>query len=119
MQNTVKDTFTLHDIRFIGANLLFLDSVQCIVKVAYFYFALQPNIRDKLTALEARLTVQLPTSRADLSPVLGLASAAAEMQSLTGLPQDISLVARDSVIIQKDCGEDNLCVPDLRLTYSR
>jgi hypothetical protein len=79
----------------------------------------QPNIRDKLTSLEARLSVQLPASRADLSPVLGLATAAAEFQSLSGLPQDISLVTRDSVSIQKDCGEDNLCVPDLRLTYSR
>ena len=41
------------------------------------------------------------------------------VQSLSGLTQDISLVARDSVSIQKDCGEDNLCVPDLRLSYSR
>ena len=53
-------------------------------------FFLQPNIRDKLTALESRLTMKLPATSGDLSPVLGLATSSVEFQSLTG--RDIGTV---------------------------
>lgn len=78
-----------------------------------------PNIRDKLTALEAKLNCQLPGSEAMLSPVLGLSSLSFEYYSTAGEADDIGLVTRDSVNIQKDCGEDNVCIPDLKIIYSR
>ena len=29
------------------------------------------------------------------------------------------LTAKDTVNIQKDCGEDNICIPDLKIIHSR
>jgi len=78
-----------------------------------------PNIRDKLTALEAQLNCQLPGSSAVLSPVLGLSSLSFEYYSKTGEADDIGLITKDTVNIQKDCGEDNICIPDLKINYTR
>ena len=77
---------------------------------------MQPNVRDKLTALEAQLVVQLPDDRDDdgdlasLSPVLGAQDHGRE---------DGALVSKDTVNIQKDCGDDNICIPDLKIIHSR
>ena len=54
-----------------------------------------------------------------LSPVLGLSSLSFEYYSKTGEADDIGLITKDSVNIQKDCGEDNVCIPDLKINYSR
>ena len=35
-----------------------------------------------------------------------------------GRSEDIELVTRDTVNIQKDCGEDNVCVPDLKIFHT-
>ena len=61
--------------------------------------------------------MKLPPGRGDLTPVLGLSSSALEHRSLTGRSEDIELVTRDSINIQKDCGEDNICVPDLKISH--
>ncbi len=34
------------------------------------------------------------------------------------LDQDAPLVQRDSISIQKNCGRDNVCIPDLQLIAS-
>lgn len=69
------------------------------------------TIRDKLTPLEVEMKYdmrnQLPASathirrpRSILEPVLD---------------HNVGLVQRDSINIQKNCGPDNICIPDLRL----
>lgn len=68
------------------------------------------NIKDKLTPLEVEMRYDLrsqtppgPTvvrRRRDLEPVLD---------------HNLGLVQRDSINIQKNCGPDNECIPDIRL----
>ena len=74
---------------------------------------LQPEVRDKLTALEAQLTCQLPSqaSKEELSPVLGRLELDRE--------DEAGVRSKDSVNIQKDCGDDNICIPDLKIFHSR
>ena len=72
----------------------------------------QPAVRDKLTALEAQLTCQLPTEGGkaeELTPVLGRL----DREDGAGVR------SKDSVNIQKDCGDDNICIPDLKIFHSR
>ena len=71
----------------------------------------QPNVRDKLTALEAQLTCQLPSegNKSELAPVLGRL----DREDGAGVR------SKDSVNIQKDCGDDNICIPDLKIFHSR
>jgi len=73
-----------------------------------------PNVRDKLTALEAQLNCQIPEDQDDgdtthLSPVLGVQDR----------PEEVGVISKDTVNIQKDCGDDNICIPDLKIIYSR
>lgn len=72
-------------------------------------FHFQDNIRDKLTPLEVEMRYKLPehyrqsqerVRRAPLEPVID---------------QNRGTTARDSINIQKNCGPDNVCIPDLRL----
>merc|ERR1719233_1819512 len=77
-----------------------------------------PNVRDKLTALEAQLNCQLPDSKSLLSPILGLSSLSSDYKSQAGETEDIRLITRDSVNIQKNCGEDNICIPDIKINCS-
>merc|ERR1719233_1804169 len=77
-----------------------------------------PNIRDKLTALEAQLNCQLPDSKSLLSPILGLSSLSFDYNSQDGGTEDIRLISRDSVNIQKNCGEDNICISDIKINCS-
>ena len=68
-------------------------------------------MRDKLTALEAQLTCQLLSegNKAELSPVLGRQDR----------EEGAGVRSKDSVNIQKDCGDDNICIPDLKIFHSR
>ena len=77
---------------------------------------LQPNVRDKLTALEAQLTCELPEQgrkdsrkNSELAPVLG-------MQDRR---EGAGVTSRDTLHIQKDCGDDNICIPDLKIFHTR
>ena len=38
--------------------------------------------------------------------------------TMVGETEDTGLITRDSVNIQKDCGEDNICIPDLKINFS-
>uniref|UniRef100_A0A1Q3FPL5 Putative vitronectin receptor alpha subunit n=2 Tax=Culex tarsalis TaxID=7177 RepID=A0A1Q3FPL5_CULTA len=66
------------------------------------------NIRDKITPLEAEMKYNLRQSaysqqrrrRATVEPILD---------------QNRGTVQKDSINIQKNCGPDNVCIPDLRL----
>ncbi|XP_043494263.1 integrin alpha-PS2 isoform X4 [Polistes fuscatus] len=68
-----------------------------------------PNIRDKLTSLEAELRISLKDDhlpdnrprdpRISLRPVIGA-----------------TMSKKDSLSIRKNCGPDNVCIPDLRLS---
>ena len=45
-----------------------------------------------------------------------------DLNSLTPVlkpTEDAGLITRDTINIQKDCGEDNVCIPDLQISYSR
>lgn len=70
---------------------------------------LKENIHDKLTPLEAEMHYNLKTNapavltrrkRAPLEPIIDL---------------DRGTVQRDSLNILKNCGSDNICIPDLQL----
>ena len=63
------------------------------------------TIHDKLTSIDVEVSYKLasqPTLGGRLSPVLGQAE----------------LKARDSISIQKDCGDDLQCIPDLSIQYN-
>lgn len=77
-----------------------------------FHFLFQDNIRDKLTPLEVEMRFNMRENyypgqqqqrrrRAALEPVID---------------QNRGTIQRDSINIQKNCGPDNVCIPDLRLT---
>ncbi|ODM94960.1 Integrin alpha-PS2 [Orchesella cincta] len=63
---------------------------------------LRPQIRDKLTSLEAELRYSMRESRyherRELPPVIDITT---------------SSVEKESISIQKNCGSDNICVPNL------
>ncbi|CAH1396137.1 unnamed protein product [Nezara viridula] len=62
---------------------------------------LKTNIRDKLTSIDAEIRYSLITTYSSrLTPILDL-------------NQELS--AKDSISIKKNCGNDNICIPDLRL----
>lgn len=70
------------------------------------------NIRDKLTPLEVEMKYSLRNYQADPAEVRrGRRSAL-----LPVLDQNEGTVQRDSINIQKNCGPDNVCIPDLRMT---
>lgn len=71
----------------------------------------QPNIRDKLTTLETEMRYSLRSGATQwsttrrrfqrgLTPVLDL---------------NEPLSRKDSISIQKNCGKDNVCIPNLRI----
>ncbi|KAM3961277.1 integrin subunit alpha inflated isoform 2-T2 [Aphomia sociella] len=63
---------------------------------------LDEEIRDKLTPIEAKMTYRLITqSSGDIVPPV--------------LDQTESIVHTDSLNILKNCGADNICIPDLRM----
>ncbi|KAL1462816.1 hypothetical protein WDU94_014623, partial [Cyamophila willieti] len=75
------------------------------------FIYVKPNLRDKLTSLEAEMRYSLieqkQTGRRRLSHTLA---------PILDMDDDLSLVSRDSVSIQKNCGKDNVCIPNLKLT---
>lgn len=79
--------------------------------IHFLHIALeQDNIRDKLTPLEVEMRFSMRENhypgqqrvrRATLEPIID---------------QNRGTVERDSINIQKNCGPDNVCIPDLRLS---
>uniref|UniRef100_A0A146ME75 Integrin alpha-PS2 n=1 Tax=Lygus hesperus TaxID=30085 RepID=A0A146ME75_LYGHE len=82
---------------------LFLEKGRNVCKSYWVY--LKNNIKDKLTSLDAELWYSLINNQntrvaRSLTPVLNA---------------NENLSAKDTLAIQKNCGRDNICIPDLRL----
>lgn len=83
---------------------LFRGKMECRTEKVF----ITDNVRDKLTPLEVEMKYYLPdryqasrrTPRAVMEPVLDL---------------NVGTVQTDAINIQKNCGPDNVCIPDLRL----
>ncbi|PNF38619.1 hypothetical protein B7P43_G02308, partial [Cryptotermes secundus] len=72
------------------------------------------GIRDKLTPLEAEMRYSLRTGSGST-----LSSRRRVTRSLIPvLDQSKDFVRRDSISIQKNCGPDNNCIPDLKLSVT-
>lgn len=67
-------------------------------------------MRDKLTPLEAEMRYSLLHDRN--------AYLQYDRELLPVLDNSDGLLAKDSISIQKNCGPDNICIPDLRLIAS-
>ncbi|XP_063227924.1 integrin alpha-PS2 isoform X2 [Bacillus rossius redtenbacheri] len=78
-----------------------------------YYVFILPEIRDKLTPLEAEIRYSLDT---DARSQPGSSGRTRFTRSLAPIiDQYKSEFARDSINIQKNCGPDNVCIPDLHL----
>lgn len=71
----------------------------------------QPLVRDKLTSLEAEMRYSLVEQVVSTSQRLNR-----QLFAILDLDDEAGLVSRDSVSIQKNCGKDNVCIPDLKMT---
>lgn len=69
------------------------------------------NIRDKLTPLEVEMKFNLRDTGANVPSLTRKRRSVLEPV----LDQNKGTVQRDSINIQKNCGPDNICIPDLRL----
>lgn len=69
------------------------------------------NIRDKLTPLEVEMKFDLSSTGANVPSLTRRRRSVLEPV----LDQNKGTIQRDSINIQKNCGPDNICIPDLRL----
>lgn len=69
------------------------------------------DIRDKLTPLEVEMKFNLRNSSSNLPSLTRKPRSVLEPV----LDQNKGTIQRDSINIQKNCGPDNICIPDLRL----
>lgn len=97
-----------------GRNVMTIKNVTLERRVQWtriFRVYVTPHIRDKLTGIDAEARLTLSENREpDLrrrSPDMPLRPVLAETTSL-----------KDSIYIRKNCGEDNICIPDLQLSTS-
>ena len=81
---------------------LHLQKEKKLCKRSYIY--LLPSVRDKLSSLEAQMTYSInpDDSKEDLKPIIDPRQ---NMKALT-----------DAASILKDCGLDNICIPDLKIS---
>ena len=84
---------------------LHLQKGKKLCKWSYIY--LLPNVKDKLSPLEVQMTYGIGSSNDlnddDLSPIID--------------PRQNSRALNDAASILKDCGLDNICIPDLQITH--
>ncbi|XP_026812999.1 integrin alpha-PS2-like isoform X2 [Rhopalosiphum maidis] len=71
-----------------------------------FNVYLKNNVRDKLTPLEAELRYRIIEENRKFTRTL---------TPVIDLDNELFAVSRDSISIQKNCGGDNICIPNLRL----
>jgi hypothetical protein len=69
------------------------------------YVYVRPDIRDKLTSIEAQIVPTLVVTNAPLSPILDI---------YDGRNGRVT----KSLPIFKDCGSDDICIPDLQMTVT-
>ncbi|XP_037039254.1 integrin alpha-PS2 isoform X2 [Bradysia coprophila] len=86
---------------------LHFGKAECIKYRAYIV----DNIRDKLTPLEVEMNYSLRNTRANLPSLTRKPRSILEPV----IDQNKGTVQKDSINIQKNCGPDNICIPDLRL----
>ena len=83
---------------------LHLQKGKKLCKWSYIY--LLPNVKDKLSSLEVQMTYALGSTDLndnDLSPIID--------------PRQNSRALNDAASILKDCGLDNICIPDLQIAH--
>ncbi|KAL7028917.1 hypothetical protein ACKWTF_006042 [Chironomus riparius] len=71
------------------------------------------GIRDKLTPLEVEMKYNIRTSSTSYASSEHNRRARAVLETV--LDENRGTVQRDSINIMKNCGKDNICIPDLRL----
>lgn len=71
------------------------------------------GIRDKLTPLEVEMHYKIQRSESQYSSTSATQRARAKLEPV--IDENIGTVQRDSINIMKNCGPDNVCIPDLRL----
>lgn len=71
------------------------------------------GVRDKLTALEVEMKYNIRDSATKYSTSTVSRAKRAVLEPI--LDQNIGTVRRDSLNIMKNCGKDNICIPDLKL----
>lgn len=71
------------------------------------------GVRDKLTALEVEMKYNIRETTTKYSSSSQTRVRRAVLEPV--LDQNIGTVRRDSVNIMKNCGKDNICIPDLKL----
>uniref|UniRef100_A0A8D8Y4C3 Integrin alpha-PS2 n=1 Tax=Cacopsylla melanoneura TaxID=428564 RepID=A0A8D8Y4C3_9HEMI len=92
----------------INQTLLLIKGTQ-FCKSMFIY--VKPNLRDKLTSLEAEMRYSLLEQKAS-----GRRRLSHTLSPILDMDDELGLVSRDSVSIQKNCGKDNVCIPNLKLT---
>ncbi|XP_059478388.1 integrin alpha-PS2 isoform X2 [Neocloeon triangulifer] len=75
---------------------------------------IKPNIRDKLSPIEAEVRYSLLKSPTSSNQLLRRAQRSLEPI----LDMNVGQVQKDTISIQKNCGPDNVCVPDLKMEAS-
>ncbi len=68
------------------------------------YVYVRPDIRDKLTSIEAQIMPAIVVTNAPLSSILDI--------------YDGNGRVTKSLPIFKDCGSDDICIPDLQMTVT-
>lgn len=71
------------------------------------------GIRDKLTPLEVEMKYNMRTASSSYTTSTVSRRRRAALEPV--LDQNKGTVQRDSINIMKNCGSDNICIPDLRL----
>ncbi|KAF4525253.1 hypothetical protein B566_EDAN012788 [Ephemera danica] len=109
-RNTMNQTLRLNKGSLVCRN------VNVYIKAIFYRFSftsyLDPGIRDKLTPIEAELRYSMLTS-----PTSSITSVQRIKRSLEPvLDLNHPPVQRDVINIQKNCGSDNICIPDLNMT---
>ncbi|XP_008181266.1 integrin alpha-PS2 [Acyrthosiphon pisum] len=96
--------FLLEENRSVLNHSLTLDKNDQSCKTFNVY--LKNNVRDKLTPLEAELRYRIIEENRKFTRTL---------TPVIDLDNELFAVSRDSISIQKNCGGDNICIPNLRL----
>ena len=99
-----------------------------LCKWSYIY--LLPNVRDKLSPLEVQMTYAISTSNSGSGHQQGSNSSPSHLfqasannnnddEDLQPIidPRQNSRALNDAASILKDCGLDNVCIPDLKIAH--
>ena len=97
---------------FVYLQVLSYSSVKLyILKLAYF----QPTFKDKLSPLEVQMSYKIQEEGYE-DRLYGFTGDQARLKPVIDPRQNL-LALSDSAYIQKDCGFDNICIPELSVTY--